>query len=38
MQNEYKSPSEGVVTKLYVGEGSTVETASAMAELKATEA
>ena len=34
MQNEYKSPSAGTVSKLYVQEGSTVETASPMAYLK----
>ncbi len=38
MQNEYKSPSAGTIAKLYVGEGSTVETASPMVELKALEA
>ncbi len=37
MQNEYKSPAAGKVIKLYVGEGSTVETASPMVELKAIE-
>ncbi|GLH69245.1 hypothetical protein GETHPA_07780 [Geothrix rubra] len=38
MQNEYKSPSAGTVAKLYVQEGSTVETASPMVELAAPEA
>ena len=38
MQNEYKSPSAGTVSKLYVQEGSTVETASPMVELTAAEA
>ncbi len=35
MQNEYKSPASGSVSKVHVGEGSTVETASPMLELKA---
>ena len=38
MQNEYKSPSAGVVTKLHVNEGSTVETATPMVDLAAPEA
>ena len=38
MQNEYKSPSAGTVAKLYVQEGSTVETASPMVELVAPDA
>jgi pyruvate carboxylase subunit B len=38
MQNEYKSPSQGTITKLHVSEGSTVETAAPMVELKALEA
>lgn len=38
MQNEYKSPSAGTVAKLYVQEGSTVETASPMVELAALDA
>ncbi len=38
MQNEYKSPSAGTVAKLFVSEGSTVETATPMVELTAPEA
>jgi biotin carboxyl carrier protein len=38
MQNEYKSPAAGSIAKLHVGEGSTVETATPMIELKALEA
>ncbi|HJU83705.1 MAG TPA: biotin/lipoyl-containing protein [Holophagaceae bacterium] len=38
MQNEYKSPAAGTVAKLHVGEGSTVETATPMVDLKAQDA
>ncbi len=38
MQNEFKSTSAGIVTKLHVAEGGTVETAQAMVTLGPLEA